>query len=78
MKKRMIRALALGAAAAFCITAGAAAQGSLSVGDKAPEFPNPLPSSAGEKPGAVKIQLADYLGKKNIVLAFYVADWTGG
>jgi peroxiredoxin Q/BCP len=78
MKKMMIRALTLGTAAAFCITAGAAAQGSLSVGDKAPEFPNPLPSSAGEKPGAVKIQLADYLGKKNIVLAFYVADWTGG
>ena len=78
MKKMMIRALVLGTVAAFCITADAAAQGSLSVGDKAPEFPNPLPSSAGEKPGAVKIQLADYLGKKNIVLAFYVADWTGG
>ena len=54
------------------------AQGTLKVGDKAPEFPNPLASSAGEKPGAVKVQLADYIGKSNIVLAFYVADWTGG
>ena len=54
------------------------AQGTLEVGDRAPEFPNPLASSAGDKPGAVKVQLADFIGKKNIVLAFYVADWTGG
>ena len=64
---------------AVVIVAGTAwAQGTLKVGDKAPEFPNPLASSAGEKPGAVKVQLADYIGKANIVLAFYVADWTGG
>ena len=54
------------------------AQGPLQVGDEAPEFPNPLPSSAGEKPGEVKVQLSDFQGKKNIVLAFYVADWSGG
>ena len=54
------------------------AQETLAVGDKAPEFPNPLPSSAGENPGETKIALSDVLGKKNIVLAFYVADWTGG
>jgi hypothetical protein len=57
---------------------GAQAQGTLEVGDKAPEFPHPLASTAGEKPAEVKIQLADFLGKKNVVLAFYVADWTGG
>ena len=57
---------------------GARAQGTLAVGDKAPEFPHPLASTAGEKPAEVKIQLSDFLGKKNIVLAFYVADWTGG
>lgn len=54
------------------------AQETLEVGDPAPEFPVPLASSAGKEPGAVKIQLADFIGKKNIVLAFYVADWTGG
>jgi hypothetical protein len=57
---------------------GAQAQGTLEVGDNAPEFPHPLASTAGEKPAEVKIQLADFLGKKNVVLAFYVADWTGG
>ena len=51
---------------------------SLRVGDKAPMFPNPLPSSAGESAGAAKLDLQAALGKKNIVLAFYVADWTGG
>jgi hypothetical protein len=66
-------------AVAFVAAAAAAwAQAPLKVGDKAPEFPNPLPSSAGDKPGAVKVQLSDFLGHKNIVLAFYVADWTGG
>jgi hypothetical protein len=54
------------------------AQDTLKVGDRAPDFPSPLASRAGEKPGAVNIQLADFIGKKNIVLAFYVADWTGG
>ncbi len=50
----------------------------LKVGDKAPMFPNPLPSTAGESAGAVSLDLGDALGRKNIVLAFYVADWTGG
>lgn len=50
----------------------------LAVGDRAPAFPAALPSTAGERPGAKKIALDEVLGKKNIVLAFYVADWTGG
>jgi peroxiredoxin Q/BCP len=75
MKKLVIVAVAM----AFVMAAGTAwAQGQLEVGDKAPEFPQPMASTAGEKPGAVKVQLSDFLGKKNIVLAFYVADWTGG
>ena len=60
------------------VATAVAAEGSLEVGDKAPEFPSPLPSSAGENPGEVQLSLGDVLGKKNIVLAFYVADWTGG
>lgn len=50
----------------------------LKVGDRAPGFPAALPSTAGERPGEKKIALSEVVGQKNIVLAFYVADWTGG
>ena len=70
--------LALVVCGVFLLGGLASAQGKLSVGDKAPEFPYALPSSAGERPGEVTLSLKDVLGKKNIVLAFYVADWTGG
>lgn len=43
----------------------------LKVGDAAPEFT--LPSTAG-KP----VKLSDFKGKKNVVLAFYPAAFTGG
>jgi peroxiredoxin len=43
----------------------------LKVGDMAPDFT--LPSTAG---GQVK--LSDFLGKKNVVLAFFPAAFTGG
>lgn len=62
----------------FLLVGLASAQGKLAVGDEAPQFPYPLPSSAGEGPGEVTLDLKDVLGKKNLVLAFYVADWTGG
>lgn len=79
---RLSGLVALGLAAALTMVAGtpeAVAQDvSLRVGDKAPMFPNPLPSTAGESPGAQQLDLTAALGKKNIVLAFYVADWTGG
>jgi peroxiredoxin len=41
------------------------------VGDKAPDFS--LPVSREQKVG-----LRDFLGKKNVVLAFYPLDFTGG
>lgn len=41
------------------------------VGDKAPDFT--LPVTMQDKVG-----LKDFLGKKNIVLAFYSLDFTGG
>ena len=75
-------ALALGVAAGPAALAGApeavAQDVSLRVGQKAPMFPNPLPSTAGESAGAEMLDLQAALGEKNIVLAFYVADWTGG
>ena len=74
--------LALGLVAGVAAVTGApeavAQEVSLRVGDKAPRFPNPLPSTAGESAGAAKLDLSAALGRKNIVLAFYVADWTGG
>ena len=41
------------------------------VGEKAPEFA--LPVSRDQKVG-----LKDFLGKKNVILAFYPLDFTGG
>lgn len=43
----------------------------LNVGDKAPDFS--LPDQNGKT-----VKLGDYLGKKNVVLAFYVLAFTGG
>ncbi len=81
MRHRNARAIGIAVVVtglALALSMSANAQGLLKVGDEAPAFPNPLPSSAGEKPGEVQLSLKDVIGKKNIVLAFYVADWTGG
>lgn len=42
------------------------------IGDMAPDFE--LPAVQGEQKQRVK--LSDFRGKKNVVLAFYPADWT--
>jgi peroxiredoxin len=41
------------------------------VGEKAPDFT--LPSTIGDQ-----VSLKDYLGKKHVVLEFYVLDFTPG
>jgi len=43
----------------------------LKVGDKAPDFS--LRDQTGKE-----VKLSDFLGKKNVVLAFYVLAFTGG
>lgn len=43
----------------------------LKVGDTAPDFE--LPSTQGKK-----IKLSDFRGKKNVVVAFFPAAFTGG
>jgi peroxiredoxin len=43
----------------------------LKVGDAAPDFT--LPSTAGQK-----VSLSQYKGKKNVLLAFFPAAFTGG
>ena len=52
----------------FSQTAG---KTTLKVGDMAPDFT--LPSTAGQP-----VKLSDFRGKKNVVLAFYPAAFTGG
>ena len=65
-KRSSVRALAL------FLTLGAVAQAAdLKVGDKAPDFT--LSDQTGKK-----VKLSDFLGKKNVVLAFYVLAFTGG
>jgi peroxiredoxin len=41
------------------------------VGQEAPDFT--LPATMGDA-----VTLSQYRGHKNVVLAFYVLDWTGG
>ena len=74
----LVLLIAAGLAGAVPAAGAPVQDGLLQVGDRAPMFPAPLPSTAGERPGARQIALDEVLGKKNIVLAFYVADWTGG
>jgi peroxiredoxin Q/BCP len=61
----------MGAAMLALATTLAAQTAPLKVGDKAPDFT--LPDQNGNK-----ISLSQYLGKKNVVLAFYVLAFTGG
>ncbi len=49
----------------------AAQGGGLKVGDKAPDF-------ALKDTKWKDVKLSDYLGKKKVVLAFYVLAFTGG
>ncbi len=51
--------------------ASAVQPAALKVGDKAPDFT--LPDQFGKE-----ISLSQFLGKKNVVLAFYVLAFTGG
>ena len=62
--ERSVLTLVLGSA----LTAQAA---TLKVGDRAPDFS--LPDQTGKQ-----VKLSDFLGKENVVLAFYVLAFTGG
>lgn len=55
----------------FLVFLSQAALAEVNVGDKAPDIT--LPSTMGGK-----VSLKDYLGKKNVVLEFYVLDFTPG
>jgi len=66
MKQGFIPTLTLAFALA-CLPGQAAA---LQVGDKAPDFE--LPSTQG----GGKFKLSEYAGKKNVIVQFYVLDFT--
>jgi len=68
--RKRLRTLAGGILLGLCLPLAASAA-PLNVGDKAPDFT--LPDQNGKQ-----LKLADYLGKKNVVLAFYVFAFTGG
>jgi hypothetical protein len=56
------------------VAQGAQASPALKVGDPAPEFKLQYFDGNDLK----NVNLSDYLGKKNVVLAFYVFAFTGG
>lgn len=64
MKKSVFKSLATAASIAL----GSIGAHALAIGEKAPAFA--APSTRG------MVNLADYLGRQNVVLAFYYADFT--
>ena len=69
MRRKLITAVGAALLALAGSMSGQAAD--LNVGDKAPDFT--LPDQNGNK-----VKLSDFVGKKNVVLAFYVLAFTGG
>jgi peroxiredoxin len=57
-------------------TAALAAAAPLRVGDRAPDFQ--LPYATRDSVARDSLSLASLVGKRNVVLAFYPADWSGG
>ena len=66
---RWMQVLAVVLVSAFLLLLNAGRVMALQVGDKAPDFS--LPATTAEK-----VNLADYLGKKNVVLFFYIGAFT--
>jgi peroxiredoxin len=64
-------AIAGGLAVSLAAKANVSPSTVLKVGDKAPDFT--LPSTDGGK-----VNIADYIGKTTVVLAFFPAAFTGG
>jgi peroxiredoxin len=73
MKRLSLAVLSTALAATLSAQAPAPPKTHLKVGDMAPDFE--LPST---QPGGKKVKLSDYRGKKNVVVAFFPAAFTGG
>ena len=68
---RRLRQIAVSVLLCGCVAGPLARAGSLAVGDTAPDFT--LPDQNGKV-----VKLSDFIGKKGVVLAFYVLAFTGG
>ena len=60
----------------FILVLAASAEDNLKVGDPAPDFT--LPSATKDSVNSADLKLSQVIGRNNIVLAFYPADWSGG
>lgn len=69
--KFLLAAAAVPAASSLLAQAPAPPKTHLKVGDEAPDFT--LPATTGDK-----VTLSSFRGKKNVVLAFFPAAFTGG
>lgn len=76
MRSLSVAIAALLVAACTFVPTSARAQDSVKVGDQAPGFT--LPAATRDSIRWSGVQLSDYIGRNNIVLAFYPADWSGG
>ena len=72
MKRLALPMLVLAAGAALAADPG----GPLKIGDRAPDFL--LPYATRDSVARDSLSLASLVGKGNVVLAFYPADWSGG
>ena len=63
-------------ASMFLVVLTVSAEDNLKVGDAAPDFT--LPSATKDSVNSSDLKLSQVVGKSNIVLAFYPADWSGG
>lgn len=70
----LIVAAGVSAFAASRVSAGTAPP--LAVGDVAPDFS--LPVASRDSVSREPVQLSSLVGQRNVVLAFYPADWSGG
>lgn len=73
MSKLILLSFTLLAASSFAQTV-TPPKTTLKVGDTAPDFTVPAKSNTSGK----EIKLADFRGKKNVILAFFPAAFTGG
>ncbi len=60
----------------FIVASGVGRAQDLAVGQAAPDFI--LPYATKDSIARTPLKLSDLIGKSNIILAFYPADWSGG
>lgn len=72
----MKKVIAAAVLSTFFVVPAVVAQTTAAVGETAPDFT--LPYATKDSIVRTPLKLSDVVGKSNIVLAFYPADWSGG